>query len=123
MDNHKDQLLDELLKEHAKHGAGNDESFLKEIDERVAVNDTVLEMPERKPSPGNRWALGSGIAACIAIGFSVHYVTKSNQPDTIAYHEVKPSALQEDALAPSSIKKENAAKPSLEANEIVIEKP
>lgn len=98
MDKNKDQLLDSLLKEHAKHGTGNDEAFLKELDERISMNNTVVEMPERKPSPGNRWALGTGIAACLALGFTVHYATKTHEKDTIAYHDANLEVPVADAI-------------------------
>ena len=98
MDKHKDQLLDDLLKEHAKHGAGSDETFLKELDERLAAQEKVVKMPKPRQSPGTRWALGSGIAACLAIGFSVHYFTKTNEEDTIAYHDANLEVLVADAI-------------------------
>ena len=101
MDKNKDQLLDEMLKEHAKHGAGNDEKFLKELDERIAASEKVVEMPKAKQSPGTRWALGSGIAACLAVGFTVHYFTKSDEGDIIAYHDVQLEApVSEEILLP-----------------------
>ena len=101
MDNHKDQLLDGLLKEHAKNGTGNDEAFLKELEERIAVSEKVVEIPKAKQSPGTRWVLGSGIAACIALGFTVHYFTKSNEPDTIAYHDAQLESPMADEISPT----------------------
>lgn len=70
----KDNLYNELLKEHAKHGTGNDEAFLKELDERIAAKEKVVAMPVKKQSPGTRWALGLGFAACMAIGVSVNFI-------------------------------------------------
>lgn len=75
----KDKLYDALLKEHAKHGAGDDEAFLKELDERISAKEKVVVMPSKKQSPGKHWMLGSGVAASIALGFSVLYFSKSNE--------------------------------------------
>ncbi|WP_018970104.1 vWA domain-containing protein [Rubritalea marina] len=104
MDKHKDQndrLMDELLKEHAKHGTGNDEQFLKELDEKIA--GAAVEQPTRKKtwgSPGVRWALGTGIAACVAIGVSVSYRSSQIGDDAVvAFHAEEQLELHRESVA------------------------
>ena len=65
---HKDQLVDELLKDHAKHGTEHDEQFLQELDQRIAEGVQAPRAKKTWGSPGGRWALGTGLAACAAIG-------------------------------------------------------
>jgi Ca-activated chloride channel family protein len=85
----KDRLVNELLKEHAKHGSQDDEKFLQELDERIAVKEKVVKMQPKPQSAGTRWALGTGVAACLALGVGASYFWSGEQEDTIAQHEVK----------------------------------
>lgn len=81
-----DRLMEELLKEHARKGSGADEDFLKEMEERIDAAEKVVVM-QQKDSPGSRWALGAGIAACLALGVGGVYFWQERQAqgDIIAY--------------------------------------
>ena len=85
----EDQLLDELLKEHAKHGRGNDEAFLSELEERLQAGEVVAEEEPKRLSAGARWAMGAGVAACLAVGVVVMYepvdVSVARPPEIVSY--------------------------------------
>ncbi|MFC5051186.1 von Willebrand factor type A domain-containing protein [Rubritalea spongiae] len=85
----KDRLLDELLKEHAKNGKRDDEAFLRELEEKIAEKGKVIEMPAKGLSAGTRWALGTGVAACLALGIGASYFWGTEEKDIIARHDVE----------------------------------
>lgn len=85
----KDHLIDELLKEHVKNGTRDDEAFLNELEERIDEKEKVVAMQPKRQSAGTRWALGTGIAACLALGIGASYFWVGEEKDIVATHEVE----------------------------------
>jgi len=65
-----EQLIDSLLKEHAKHG-GVDEQFLTEIEEKIteAERSNIVDLNRNELSSHKDWkkGIGIGVAACAAL--------------------------------------------------------
>ncbi|MGJ8672161.1 vWA domain-containing protein [Rubritalea sp.] len=85
----KNQLVDELLKEHSKNGTRDDEAFLKELEDRIEAKEKVVEMAPKRQSAGTRWALGTGVAACLALGIGASFFWETEEKDIVAKHEVE----------------------------------
>ena len=72
-----EQLIDSLLKEHAKNG-GVDEKFINEVEEKIyeLESGNVLDLNQAKLGSQNgdyfdwKKRLGIGVAACAAISVS-----------------------------------------------------
>jgi len=65
-----EQLIDNLLKEHAKHG-GVDEQFITEVEEKIteAERSNIIDLNRNESSSQKDWkkGVGIGVAACAAI--------------------------------------------------------
>ena len=80
--NRDNNLIDSLLKEHAKmkNDKHKDELFLEELERRpdeeesntqIESNEKVVYLRDNDEGYSNkfRWSLGIGVAACAAIGY------------------------------------------------------
>ncbi len=101
-------LIDSLLKEHAKmkNGEQRDELFLEELEKRLDAEEGKAQMVAEKeliymgnsykePSNKNRWGLGLGVglgvAACAAIGFMGYRSFQNNQNEDVVISNEKAS--------------------------------
>ncbi|SHK07842.1 von Willebrand factor type A domain-containing protein [Rubritalea squalenifaciens DSM 18772] len=114
-----DRLMEELLKEHARKGSGADEDFLKDLEDRIDAEDKVVVM-QKKDSPGNRWALSAGIAACLALGVGGIYFWQERQGDAdiIAYDSTATEQIAAQSEPPVAYSEKKVAEA-----ETVQEKP
>jgi len=103
--NEENNLIDSLLKEHAKmkNSEHKDELFLAELERRldeeegkskVVADSGVVSLSEHREqgsSTRNRWGLGLGVAACAALGFMGYQSFNNNQNEDVALSSDKAS--------------------------------
>lgn len=112
----EDHLVEELIKEHARLGTGIDEELLKEIDDQLESGTPLVSKAHSVPSAGNRWALGIGVAACLAltIGGITYWKQNAEPKDIIAYQDTSSIYSEEKPAEYSSLESpELGSKPSL----------
>jgi len=83
-----DQVVEELLKEHARHNGNVDDDFLKELESKIDMLEAgQAELPVTKPRVWQPWV---GLAAAVVIGGLTFYVYDRNKPEgeVIADYEV-----------------------------------
>ena len=84
-----EQLIDSLIKEHAKHG-GVDEQFLTEVEEKInqSEDDNIIGINRHELASKKDWkkGVGIGVAACAAlcVAGTILWEKKENRVQTIA---------------------------------------
>jgi len=103
----EDQMIDVLLKEHARKGAGDDAEFLNTLDAKLDKEDRMTSAI--KPESNRRgYGLRLGVAATLALGaFGVYHYTKDDgfgdqvamNDSTVANEQVAKMSVEEMAPA------------------------
>jgi len=89
----EDQMIDALLKEHARNGAGNDEAFLKSVQDRLdeAESGEAESLSGLSTQRTGGWSRkiswGAGVAAALTIGAVSYYGWKQEREQELVQNE------------------------------------
>ena len=103
--NKEDKMIDALLQEHARAGAGDDEAFLEALEQRLDKEDKMQGEVSGSHRAGNRLGWGMGIAAALviaAVGFYGWQQQHLAEKTAIAAHDVESPDGRGQALGTSA---------------------
>lgn len=104
----EDQMIDALLNEHARNGAGDDTDFLTDLEKRLDDEKNVTAMTsETTKGRGRGPAIGVGIAAALTIAAVGYYGWKNDRNQDLTMNEVySPLEQLEEAQVTTNSSKE-----------------
>ncbi|BDS08474.1 hypothetical protein NT6N_35140 [Oceaniferula spumae] len=113
----EDNMIDALLNEHARHGAGDDTEFLADLEKRLDEEQSVTEMTAaRSANKGRGPAIGIGIAAALTVAAVGYYGWKSDRDQDLALND----SYQPEAQLAEAEKKSAPSVRSREAGELKL---
>lgn len=132
----ENQMIDALLKEHARNKCADDSDFLKSLEGRLDAEENILSVIE--PSVKRRgYGIAAGVAATLVVGaIGVdHFTRDAGFGEQIAMNEIPPTisegsgegaSVTPEHTAPTGVKeeirKQANQKPKLLANDVVPDK-
>lgn len=99
-------MIDALLQEHARAGAGDDEEFLQALEQRLDTEGEVIADPAGGSRASSRFGMGLGLGLKVAAGVAVAAVgfygwqqQRQTERTSIATHEVENPVKRSEAGA------------------------
>lgn len=132
----ENQMIDALLKEHARNKCADDSDFLKSLEGRLDAEENIISVI--KPSVKRRgYGIAAGVAATLVVGAIgvAHFTRDAGFGEQIAMNEIPPTiseglgegaSLAREHTAPTGVKeeirKQADQKPKLLSNDVVPDK-
>lgn len=132
----ENQMIDALLKEHARNKCADDSDFLKSLEGRLDAEENIISVIE--PSVKRRgYGIAAGVAATLVVGAIgvAHFTRDAGFGEQIAMNEIPPTiseglgegaSLAREHTAPTGVKeeirKQADQKPKLLSNDVVPDK-
>ena len=132
----ENQMIDALLKEHARNKCADDSDFLKSLEGRLDAEENIISVIE--PSVKRRgYGIAAGVAATLVVGAIgvAHFTRDAGFGEQIAMNEIPPTiseglgegaSLAREHSAPTGVKeeirKQADQKPKLLSNDVVTDK-
>ncbi len=132
----ENQMIDALLKEHARNKCADDSDFLKSLEGRLDAEENIISVI--KPSVKRRgYGIAAGVAATLVVGAIgvAHFTRDAGFGEQIAMNEIPPTiseglgkgaSVTAEHTAPTGVKeeirKQADQKPELLSNDVVPDK-
>ena len=132
----ENQMIDALLKEHARNKCADDSDFLKSLEGRLDAEENIISVI--KPSVKRRgYGIAAGVAATLVVGAIgvAHFTRDAGFGEQIAMNEIPPTiseglgkgaSVTPEHTAPTGVKEANRKqadqKPKLLSNDVVPDK-
>ncbi|MDG0993747.1 MAG: VWA domain-containing protein [Akkermansiaceae bacterium] len=132
----ENQMIDALLKEHARNKCADDNDFLKSLEGRLDAEENIISVI--KPSVKRRgYGIAAGVAATLVVGAIgvAHFTRDAGFGEQIAMNEIPPTiseglgkgaSVTPEHTAPTGVKEANRKqadqKPKLLSNDVVPDK-